>query len=97
MYRVEIISNLSLEFDLHEHINRIENDFGENIYYSQIYDVHGKGRKGKKQGDGVWPGENFILIIYTEKLIVIERLRSIVDILKQEYPTEGIKFFIIGN
>ena len=97
MYRIEIISNISLELDFYEHIHRIENDFREKIYYSKIYGVHGKGRKGEKQGDGVWPEENFIIIIYTEKLSIIESLRSVIEILKQEYPTEGIKFFIIGN
>ncbi|BCR20752.1 PG0541 family transporter-associated protein [Borrelia miyamotoi] len=97
MYRVEIISNLSLELDFHEHLNTVEDDLGENIYYSKIYNVRGKGRKGEKQGDGIWPEENFILIVYTEKLVVIQRLRKVVESLKQEYSTEGIRFFVIGN
>ncbi|UPA16015.1 hypothetical protein bcCo53_000136 [Borrelia coriaceae] len=97
MYRAEVISNLSLELDLHEHISRIEKDLGEYIYYSKIYNVKGKGRKGEKQGNAIWPEENFILIIYTNNLVVIERLRSAIESLEQEYPTEGIRFFVIGN
>ncbi|AHH09806.1 Hypothetical protein BPA_0067100 [Borrelia parkeri SLO] len=42
MYRAEIISNLSLELDLHEHMHRIEEDLSECIYYSKIYNVQGK-------------------------------------------------------
>ncbi|AHH12157.1 Hypothetical protein BHO_0101200 [Borrelia hermsii YBT] len=97
MYRAEIISNISLEFDLHEHISRIEEDLGEYIYYSKIHNVKGKGRKGEKQGNEVWPEENFILVVYTNKLVVIEKLRNVVEILEQEYPTEGIRFFVIGD
>ncbi|AHH03098.1 Hypothetical protein BHY_0147 [Borrelia nietonii YOR] len=97
MYRAEIISNISLELDIHEHINRIEEDLGEYIYYSKIRNVQGKGRKGEKQGNEIWPEENFILVIYTDKLVVIEKLRNAVGILEQEYPTEGIRFFVIGS
>ncbi|AHH08101.1 hypothetical protein baBA2_000135 [Borrelia anserina] len=97
MYRAEIISNLSLELDLHEYMNKIEKDLGECIYYSKIYNVHGKGRTGEKQGNGIWPEENFILVIYTDKLDVIERLKNAVEILRQECPTEGIQFFVMGS
>ncbi|UGQ15841.1 MULTISPECIES: PG0541 family transporter-associated protein [unclassified Borrelia] len=96
MCRVEIISNLSLEHDLHERIHGIEKELGESIYYSKIYNVHGKGRKGEKQANGVWPEENFILIVYTGNLIVIERLKNVVESLDKEYPTEGIRFFVMG-
>ncbi|UPA17665.1 hypothetical protein bpuCAU1_000139 [Borrelia puertoricensis] len=97
MYRAEIISNLSLELDIHEHMHRIEKDLGECIYYSKIYNVQGKGKTGEKQGNEIWPEENFILVVYTDNLFVIEKLRNAVEILDQEYPTEGIKFFVIGN
>ena len=96
MYRVEIISNLSLEHDLHECMHEIEKDLGESIYYSKIYNVHGKGRKGEKQANGIWPEENFILIVYTDNLIIMERLKVTVDMLDKEYPTEGIRIFVLG-
>ncbi|AWG42533.1 hypothetical protein CR532_00705 [Candidatus Borreliella tachyglossi] len=97
MYRAEIISNISLELDLHEYMNKIEKDLGEPIYYSKIYNVHGKGSKGEKQGNGIWPEENFIIIVYTDKLIIVERLKRAAETLEKEYPTEGIKFFVIGG
>ncbi|UER67343.1 hypothetical protein LKV13_00685 [Borrelia sp. BU AG58] len=95
MYRVEIISNLSLEHDVHECMHEIEKDLGESVYYSKIYNVHGKGRKGEKQANGVWPEENFILIVYTCEPIVMERLKDAVEALDKEYPTEGIRIFVM--
>ncbi|WP_024655646.1 PG0541 family transporter-associated protein [Borrelia hispanica] len=97
MYRVEIISNFSLEFDFHECITSIEEELGEIIYYSKVYNVKGKGRKGERQGNEVWPEENFIFIVYTDKLIIVEKLKNITEILGKKYPTEGIKFFVLGN
>ncbi|QMU98946.1 hypothetical protein F0310_00655 [Borrelia sp. A-FGy1] len=96
MYRLEIISNLSLEHDLHECMQEIEKYTGELIYYSKIYNVHGKGRKGEKRSNEVWPEENFILIIYTDNLVVMERLKVVVEMLDKEYPTEGIRVFVLG-
>ncbi|WP_024654115.1 PG0541 family transporter-associated protein [Borrelia persica] len=97
LYRVEVISNLSLEVDLHEYISKIEDDLGEIIYYSKIYNVRGKGIKGEKQCNSIWPEENFILIVYTDSLVVVEKLKNAIEILDKEYPTEGIRFFVIGN
>ncbi|WP_420808983.1 PG0541 family transporter-associated protein [Borrelia turcica] len=77
-------------------MHEIEKDLGEPIYYSKIYNVHGKGRKGEKQANGVWPEENFILIVYTDNLIVMERLKVAVEMLDKEYPTEGIRIFVLG-
>lgn len=96
-YRIEIISNLSLELDIFECMEKIEQELGELIYYSKIENVYGKGRKGEKHGNGVWPEENFILIIYTSNQSIVNRLKDIVDDLNRSYPTEGINFFVLGN
>ncbi|WKD00502.1 PG0541 family transporter-associated protein [Borreliella americana] len=96
-YRIEIVSNLSLELDVFECIEKIEQELGEPIYYSKIGNVHGKGKKGEKQGNGVWPEENFILIIYTSNQFIVNRLKDIVDDLNSSYPTEGINFFVLKN
>ncbi|AGT27139.1 hypothetical protein [Borrelia miyamotoi] len=93
---VEIISNLSLDLDFHEHLNKIEDDLGENIYYYKIYNVHGKRERVKSKLMGlILPEENFILIVYAEKLAVIERLRKVVETLKQEYLAEGIRDLLL--
>ncbi|MBB6208260.1 PG0541 family transporter-associated protein [Borreliella lanei] len=96
-YRIEIISNLSLELDVFEYIEKIEQELGESIYYSKIENVYGKGKKGEKHGNGVWPEENFILIIYTSNQSIVNRLNDIVDELNRSYPTEGINFFVLRN
>ncbi|WP_210359721.1 PG0541 family transporter-associated protein [Borreliella garinii] len=96
-YRIEIISNVSLELDILECMEKIEQELGEPIYYSKIENVYGKGKKGEKHGNGVWPEENFILIIYTSNKSIVNRLKDIVDDLNRSYPTEGINFFILKN
>ncbi|QFI14288.1 PG0541 family transporter-associated protein [Borrelia sp. CA_690] len=96
-YRIEIISNLSLELDIFECIEKIERELGEPIYYSKIETVYGKGKKGEKHGNGVWPEENFILIIYTSNQSVLNRLEDVIDNLNRSYPTEGINIFVLGN
>lgn len=96
-YRIEIVSNLSLELDVFECIEKIEQELGESIYYSKIGNVYGKGKKGEKHGNGVWPEENFILIIYTSNRSIVERLKDIVYDLNRSYPTEGINLFVLRN
>lgn len=96
-YRIEIVSNLSLELDVFEYIEKIEQELGEFIYHSKIGNVYGKGKKGEKHGNGVWPEENFILIIYTSNQSIVERLKDIVDDLNRYYPTEGINLFVLRN
>ncbi|AJA89981.1 hypothetical protein OY14_00680 [Borreliella chilensis] len=96
-YRIEIVSNVSLELDIFECMKKIEQELGESIYYSKIENVYGKGKKGEKHGDGVWPEENFILIIYTSNQSVVNRLNDIVENLNRSYPTEGVNFFVLKN
>ncbi|WPM06154.1 PG0541 family transporter-associated protein [Borreliella sinica] len=96
-YRIEIISNLSLELDVFECMEKIEQELGESIYYSKMGNVYGKGKKGEKHGNGVWPEENFILIIYTSSKSIVNRLKNVVDDLNRFYPTEGINFFVLRN
>ncbi len=88
-YRIEIISNVSLELDILECMEKIEQELGEPIYYSKIENVYGKGKKGEKHGNGVWPEENFILIIYTSNKSIVNRLKDIVDDFESFLPYRG--------
>jgi hypothetical protein len=45
-------------------------------------------------GDGIWPEENFLLIVYTEDDMA-EKIISVVRDLKIDFPDEGIKIFEI--
>ena len=56
--------------------------------------VYGKGRTNPKMGDGIWPEENFLLIVYTEDDMA-EKIISVVRDLKIDFPDEGIKIFEI--
>lgn len=54
MYIVEIISNPSLELDLHEYLNKIEDDLGERYIILRyiMFVVKGERAKSKLMGFG---------------------------------------------
>jgi hypothetical protein len=88
MKRLEIIANQSIEEDLFELLRKR----GLAKKYTKIPGVHGAGNSEPKQGDHIWPEENFILILYCEEgdaLATAEVIRE----LKTYFPTEGIKLF----
>jgi len=89
MKRVEIIANHSIEEDMFELFkkNNIVNHF------TKIPNVMGKGSSGPRQGDHIWPEENFILIVYCSQEEADEITRVIRD-LKKFFPDEGIKIFV---
>ena len=90
MKKLEIIANKSVEEDLFDRFERN----GLNPRYTEIPVVYGKGRTNPKMGDGIWPEENFLLIIYTEDDMA-EKIISVVRDLKIDFPDEGIKIFEI--
>ena len=63
MYRVEIISNQSVQDDI---IELLEQEI-PSLQYSILPDVQGRGNKAKKLGDTVWPEMNFILFAYVQE------------------------------
>jgi len=85
-WRIEIIANHSIEDDLLDHLkNR-----NTGTHYTLVPTVDGLGSSGGRMGDGVWPEENFILVMYAdeeESQRIIEAVREV----KNLFPDEGIK------
>ena len=88
--RVEIIANQSIMSDLIGIVKGV----GLDKSYTLIPTAHGSGNSGPRLGDGVWPEENFMLIIYCS-LELEERLSARIADLKKEYSGEGIKKYTI--
>ncbi|MDC7227566.1 MAG: hypothetical protein PQJ61_12445 [Spirochaetales bacterium] len=90
MTRLEIIANNTVEEDIQEALNQVEEDFS----YSRLNAVHGRGRTTPRMGDAVWPEENFIYIIYTDD----EKAQKFVDTIrkiKEKFKQEGIKIYAL--
>lgn len=87
-YRVEIISNQSVQEDITE---LLEQEISE-IEYTVIPVVHGKGIKAKKLGTTTWPEQNFVLFAYVSRENAL-KIKAIVNAVKDKFPDEGISFF----
>jgi nitrogen regulatory protein PII len=90
MKRVEIIANNSVEENILEALAAA----GVAKYHTKLNNVHGVGSKGPRQGDAVWPEENFILIIYCDDADAATIETAIAPV-KQKFPDEGIKVFAV--
>ena len=88
LYRVEIISNQSVQEDITE---RLEQEI-PSIQYTLIPEVQGRGIKTKKSGDTIWPELNFVLFTYVE-LEDAKNIKAIVEAVKEKFPNEGISLF----
>ena len=87
-YRVEIISNQSVQEDITE---RLEEEI-PSIQYTLIPEVQGRGTRTKKSGDTIWPEMNFVLFAYVE-LEEAKKIKEIVEAVKTRFPNEGISLF----
>ena len=87
-YRVEIIANHSVEDDLMAHMK--EHNCGS--HYTLIPTVDGAGNSGSRMGDGVWPEENFVLILYADEAECGQIKAAVLEV-KNLFPSEGIKMF----
>lgn len=87
-YRIEIISNQSVQEDITE---LLEQEISE-IEYTVIPVVHGKGIKAKKLGTTTWPEQNFVLFAYVSRENAL-KIKAIVNAVKERFPDEGISFF----
>jgi hypothetical protein len=90
MIRLEIIANNTVEEDIREVLNHVE----ENFPYTRLNNVHGRGNSEPKRGDAVWPEENFVFIIYTDDDTAM-KFAAAVRKLKERFTQEGIKIFAI--
>ncbi|MCG8452490.1 MAG: hypothetical protein MI717_04830 [Spirochaetales bacterium] len=88
--RVEIIANHSVEQDIMDGLEI----HGLAQHRTKIPNVHGQGYTDPKQGDHIWPEENFILIVYcdAEEAAAIE---AVVKSVKERFPQEGLRFFVL--
>ncbi len=87
-YRVEIICNQSIQDDV---IELLEQEI-QDIQYTIIENVNGKGLSSKKLGNTTWPEMNFLLFAYTT-LQNAKKIKIIVEALKKKFPKEGISIF----
>ena len=89
--RAEIIANQSVQDDI---VELLEREI-ENVEYTLIPGVEGKGVHSKKSGDTVWPELNFILTAYTDDEGA-KRIKAIIKSVKEKFPNEGITLFFTG-
>jgi len=88
MTRIEIFANHSVEEDILETLAKEQ--VGK--YYTKIPNIYGVGSSGPRNGDAVWPEENFSLIIWCEE-DEAETIKRAIDAVKKKFPDEGIKLF----
>ena len=89
MYRVEIISNQSVQDDI---IELLEQEIPD-LQYTILPDVQGRGGNAKKLGDTVWPEMNFLLFAYVEEPEA-RKMKAIIEAVRAKFPSEGISIFI---
>ena len=90
MYRIEIISNKSVEEDITE---ALEN-YMPGILYTTLPMVYGRGGDDYKMGNATWPETNFVMISYI-KDEEIDRIKEIIMSVKEKFKGEGIKLFAV--
>jgi len=88
-YRAEIIANQSVQEEITEAIEQTD----DNLYYTFIPAVQGKGRQRKRLGDETWPELNCMFILYVDETSLTQ-IRDIIQALKERFPNEGIKLFV---
>ena len=92
MTRIEIISNKSVEEDITE---TLENNV-PGILYTTIPLAYGRGENDRKLGTSTWPEKNFVMISYVED-DQVEKIKLVVEEIKEKFPEEGIKLFCIRS
>ena len=90
MYRVEIISNQSVQDDIIEALE----EYVPDILYTIVPLVYGRGRENRKLGTTTWPETNFMMISYVEDSQV-PVVKAVIKAVKEKFRREGIKLFFI--
>ncbi|MBN1411992.1 MAG: hypothetical protein JW969_14180 [Spirochaetales bacterium] len=90
MKRIEIIANRSIQEDLFDYFEK----HGLSHHYTIMPVVHGKGSSDPKQGDNIWPEENFLMVIYCDEFDV-DKIAKAVREMKSYFPKEGTKMFVV--
>ena len=92
MIRAEIFANQSMEELI---INNLEAAI-PGFLYSVIPLAHGRGGDSRKLGTTTWPETNIILIAYCDD-DKEPTIQTVVDYVKEKFPDEGIKLFILHD
>lgn len=92
MYRVEIISNKSVQEDI---TDALEVNV-PSILYTIIPLAYGHGGSDYKLGNPTWPETNFVLVSYVQDS-EIKKVRQVIAAVKEKFKNEGIKIFTIKS
>lgn len=90
MIRAELFANQSMQELL---INNLEAAI-PGFLYSIVPLAHGRGDNNYKLGTSTWPETNIIIIAYCDD-DKEAKIRTVVDYLKEKFPTEGISLFVL--
>jgi hypothetical protein len=63
--------------------------------YSEVNNVLGEGKTGKKMGTQIWPEESILIFTVVEKDKAVELLSALRDFQKQLYKEEGFRVFAL--
>jgi hypothetical protein len=85
MKRLELVACEAVEAEL---IDGLEGAI-ENVEYTLLPRVGGKGRKARKEGTQVWPELNFMLVSYLDDSS-IEAAKTVIADVSRRFPNEGI-------
>lgn len=88
MTRVEIIANRSVEPDLLEALQEAV----PGISYTLWTGVLGRGGRGVRRGDSIWPERNVVAVLYVAEEDLVP-IREALRLLKRTFPREGITMF----
>ena len=91
MYRIEIISNKSVEEDITQALEQ----YIPGILYTVIPLAYGRGKSSYKLGTTTWPETTFVLTSYIEDS-ELETAKAVIKGVKEKFPDEGIKLFAIA-
>lgn len=62
--------------------------------YTLISEAKGEGASGPRMGSHVWPEENSLFILYVEEQ-QLEKVRHIIEQMRQQHPSNGIAGFYL--
>ena len=92
MYRVEIISNKSVEEDITEALEQ----YVPGILYTKVPLVYGRGGDDYKLGTTIWPETNFLMVSYIQD-DQLEIVKAVIKAVKERFKSEGIKVFAVQS
>ena len=90
MKRLELIANRSVENEIIQSLEENIQDF----YYTLLPQIQGKGKTKFRLGTTTWPEMNFLLISYLDDENAVKAEAAVLKV-KEQFPLEGIKLFIM--